>query len=67
VANLPAFGYRTLRARNPDYPYTTREPIPGYVPYLDIQMHGSICRRNALDHCENYDIDNIRAETALSF
>ncbi len=44
-----------------DYPFTTREPLPGMVPYLDIQMQWvdlpPVCR----EHCESFVFDNLRA------
>jgi len=43
-----------------DYPFTTREPFPGMVPYLDIQMQWVDLPPVSRDHCESYVFDNIR-------
>ncbi|MGC9326546.1 MAG: GTPase [Candidatus Hinthialibacter sp.] len=43
-----------------DYPFTTREPFPGMVPYLDVQIQCLDLPPVSREHCETFVFDNIR-------
>ncbi len=49
-----------------DYPFTTREPMPGMAPYKDIQIQLVDLPPISREHCESFVFDNIRgADGAL--
>ncbi len=43
------------------YPFTTREPAPGMVPYRDIQIQLVDLPPVSRDYCESFVFDNIKA------
>ncbi len=48
-----------------DYPFTTREPIPGMVPYMDIQIQLVDLPPISREHCESFVFDNIRGSDGV--
>ncbi len=48
-----------------DYPFTTREPIPGMVHFRDIQIQLVDLPPISKDHCESFVFDNIKGSDGL--
>lgn len=43
-----------------DYPFTTREPFPGMVPYRDIHIQLLDLPPLSREHCDSFVFDNVR-------
>jgi ribosome-interacting GTPase 1 len=47
------------------YPFTTREPIPGMVPYKDVLIQLLDLPPLSREHCESFVFDNIRGSDGV--
>jgi len=47
------------------YPFTTREPVPGMMPYKDIQIQLVDLPPLSTEHCEAFVFDNIRGSNGI--
>ncbi len=48
-----------------EYPFTTREPVPGMVPYKDTQIQLVDLPPVSRDYCESFVFDNIKASDGV--